>query len=1560
LILRYIHKVWTAFWRFIFSVAGILAVTAILVIGLLQLPMSKSFLRYKAISSFNTQYEGTLVIEDLGGFLPFTLSLENGRIYEPGDTTKPVLSFEQASVQVNWWQILQRNLAVSSMSIDKPTLYLDRYDGQLTISRAFARKDIAETEPSPQTGAIFPLEAEIYAPGVSVAGGNLQFGPNFELPPSLPLSTPATFEDINFEIFLEITDSQVFFDLNNFFASLPDTPFEFLQLNGQFYNDDQFFELNRFRFSTALSEADFSFEATPVSLFRDSLESQFQEAQYRLQISESNISSDFVREFFPNYPNFEDELQLVMESEGDLNQYFVDRFQANIGESYVLLTGDVNNLLSDNYSYRAQLDNVVLQPDMLEWFSDTYFEGRYELTRYQISTVRGELNGSYEEILADFNATTRAGAFTLDGGLQLGEPLSYTLDFQVDTLDISPFLADTSVSSVIQGRVALNGEGVGKSADIDGNIDLSQSVVYGVDFREFNADFNYLHPSLGFSLQASDGNFRVDGEGQYEQRNGSYRLAADANLQNFNLKTFYNDFYADNSSLNSSFSVDLEGSGLSDMTGRFSVEVNESSIDGNTLPPHQIYADVIQNQDDTRSLRMTSSFFDGQIRGNLKPKRLRYYTLYWGDYFRSRIGEEFLFSSDFYTSAADSVSRKTPPPQTRLEMDLSIKDLSLLQRYLPNLPEIESNAELQASADASADRLILNGNLSDPSFRLDSLYANNFDATVTASFLHQFDLKQSSTLDIDLMSGEAGIGDYQLRRSSLNVTMRNDSIRIDQNLERLEDDLVLQSSIAANLKPDRLTVDVEDFSMGPSEYQWTTRGIPAISYTENHKVIVDSLIVTSGSDYIEVDGIFSNDFNDSVNYSIQNLDLNRISSLIGGRVTFSGLMNGSFETRTLGQIPSIQGNLQVERGRVMDRLVGDLTLESTFNSDLNRFDTQVRIFTDPDKYQNYLARNDGIGQDLLFDGYFKLPGDEVAADEELFNFEANLEEIDMWIVPVIIPNIIVEMEGEASGTGRIYGTQDDFEFESRFTAEDVRGVPVFTNVEYLLNGDLQFSKSEGLRLDSLRLQDNDGGTGIVTGTVDMNDFQPTKFIDLTMDLDGVQFMNNPYDPDIPFYGSISGTGQATLTGTNFQPVLRTTRPLQISSSSRINIPLEPQTEVEEARRFIEFVDSFDPENWWRSFGTLGANGNGEDEFAEELTFAERFTMDLQFQAPNPISVDLIFDRVTNDRISANGTGQIRMLLEDQDVSMFGTFNITDGNYRFVSGDIFSRTFNLAPGGSISWSGDLTDASLDVTAIYRARPDIRTLLATSGGTDTQQSSQRIPVELVLEIGGTMTEVENDFFFRVPTDIQGTVDPTLSTQISNLNQNEDEKLVQATSILITGNFIPPAQAQGLGLTESLTGSSVVNPLITSQLINPLLSNQINSLLRSDITFDIDVNLNTFNEVDLGVALRLFDDRIVLRREGQITGEQSDIGDIGATYRINDTFSVTAFHRQDPTLSYTSGVETQQAQEMNGVGLEAQVQFNTWQKLKARITGAFRSLFGIKEKETNEEEPIAQKNE
>jgi len=1554
LILRFLYNIWKWFWRVFFSLAIIALFLVGALVALLQLPQSKDFIKTEITDTFNAQFEGNLEIGAITGFLPFTAGIKHGEIFAPGDSINPVISFQSADVRVNWWQLVQQNLSISYFEVDSPKINLGFDGDSLAIAKAFVQKEDFQ-EPSILDGDQPQLikRVNIFAPRIAVTNGSLLVDETVSLPENLQLPSPFEVENLSFSIFLEVTDTQTYFDLPDFTAGLPGTRYEKLTLSGQFYNDDQFFELNRFRLSTSIGHADFSFEASPVNLFQPNLAGQFRDAQYKLQITESSFSTELVQQFVQGYPSFEDDLQLEMISEGTLKDYYLDRLQANIGESSLLVSARASGLLEDSFSYNAQIDNMVIHPTTLSWVADTYFENEINLERYQLSTIRGELSGSRETLEAGFSAQTEAGSLLLDGTLQFEDILQYNIVFEVDTLDVTPFFADTSSSSVIQGRLTLNGEGTGNDAVFYSRFDLSRSMLLGYDVDTFIADFNFDRGTLNYNIDGSDSDFQITARGLYAVTDGVTRFVTEGDVENFDLKKFYDDFHADETSFNSRFSANMEWQDINDLTGRVSFEVEESTINQDTLRAHQFYADLNTNSNNSRILRLTSSFFDGEISGNLDYNLIANFGKYWNSYLRERISEEVLFDPEFALQLEEPIFKDNEPRSANIDIRMTVRDLSLLRMYLPGLPDLESRAQFRTSIDVSTERLLITGELMDQNFVYGDISAQNFNAAFTAGFRYLNQLKESSTVDLQVSASEARLNNLQIKDSNLSFTMRDDSIRVNQRFERLEDDLKVESRFTSFLRDSTVDVIIDRLTLGTEEYNWQTDGNPVLRYHARNALDVENFVLISDSDYIEINGTYSADFNDAVEYSIRNFDLSRISDLIGGRIQFSGIMNGEFATQTLTQIPSIQGDLTVENSRILDRVIGDVTLNSVLNRETNRFDTEIHIYTDPERYRSYYNRNDGIGQDLMLTGYFRLPDDDLAPDEDLFYFDADLRQIDMWIVTFIIPTILEEVEGSSTGTGFIRGSLTDYDFHATFNIEDVYAKPAFTNVDYTLNGELDFNRTDGLIFRDIILADHRNNRGKLYGQIDLDDFSPRTILDLTLDLDNLLFMNNSFDPDIPFYGSIYGTGQAQIVGDNFGPVLRTTRPLVISSNSRISIPLEPEVEIEQNRRFIQFVESFD-QPFWDGQLTQLEQVNGQQATGPDLTFMELFTMDLQFQANDPISVRLIFDPVTNDILSTQGTGQIRVLLQDQDVSMFGRFNITGGEYQFVSGDIFTRRFTLQEGGSISWSGDLVDAGLNVTAIYRARPSISSLLAAAGSITQTDPGQRIPIDLVLQIGGTITSVENDFFFRVPSGIEGTVDPAITSQINSLNQNEDEKLIQATSILLSGNFIPASSAQGLGLAEGFSGTAaVVNPLITSQVINPLLSNQINSLLRSDITFDIDFNLTALNEVDLGIALSLFDDRVILRREGQITGEQSDIGDLGATYRINRTFSVSAFHRQDPTLSYTSGVESRQSQEMNGVGLEAQVQFNSWGNLRGRISNAFRSLFGIKPDDDEHEE-------
>ncbi len=1563
--LTWLHKIWKFFLTTIVVLLLTIMLGGGLLFGLLQLPVGKEYMAEQIVNRFNQEYEGYLEIEDITGIIPIRPQLNGLSLYESEDHDEPVLTAEYVAVRVSAWDLIRRNISIHSFELQSPFLKLEKDSlDSFTVANAFKRTSPSERPPRQHSDL---NGFEILAPSIRAMDGRISAANIHELDiEGIPSSFEA--ENVEADLFLEFTYLHRILDINLLQADLPGHEIEYVNLSGQIFDDDHYLEMNAFQFQTTDLFLEFSAEAYPVSLMKNDLVTQFSQATYRLNIDNSLFGGRQISRFFPDYPYPEMDLGLVAEAEGTFQNFYLDRLFLASGESMLQLTGELENIDSDDFSYSASIGNLVLHPDQVRVLAgDHPGLGDEQIEYLSKSLLNGTIRGTNEIFESNLNVNTERGNLRLELLAELDNPLFYTAEMTLDSLDLSPVFPQQLQRNHLNGRVSLKGSGFTADelqADIHAEID--SSYINHIEFHKGLFEGTFSGRSFTHTLSVENGASSIQSSGRIANPEEEWMVTVDGQVRNIDLRHLLQNDELPVTSINLDYSTDLQWSRLDDLFGRLSFEADQSVIGNDTLRSHQLYADINPpfENDGHRQLRLTSSFLDAEVDGDIYPENLVNLYKHWQIYLKHQFAEEVLMD----TTETIAVLQEEPvaeraenvrPANLNIQMDL--KDLTIIQTYFTENPMFESDANINLNLDIDADQVLMTGSLDAPSLRYKNFISESLSANITSNFRHAEKFSQYGTVDLQVNAGHTRYNNLYFDEGYLNVSMRNDSLYIYHLANRDEDDLKAEIGLTSKLNTDSVDITLQEFNLGTDQYHWVTEGTPRITYFKDQTLQLDHLNFVSDEERIEIDGLFSNNIDDQVTYNIKNLNLQRISELIGGRVIFAGTMDGQFATSTLAMIPTFEGRMGIKQFSLNERLVGDINFNSVYSSEDDRFNTNISVKTNPENYPEYYAENDSIGQNLVFDGYFRTP-DVSNPDEEFFYFDAEFHEIDMWIVTVIVPMIIEETEGSSTGSGYIRGSLSDFDFNADFDIRDVKAQPVFTNTRYNLNGKLNFNRYDGLIFEEMTLEDDGGGTGFLTGTIDLDDFSDFTYLDLTLDMDNLHFMNNPYDPDIPFYSTARGTGQARITGSNFNPFLRTTEPVVITPGSRISVPVADEAELQQSQKFIQFVDSFDWSTVMEQERTARESGSGPTfQFdPETLTFAERFTLDLQFIAQDPVNFRLIFDRVTNEMLRADGTGQIRLTLEDQNFSIFGRMNITGGDYQFVAGDIISRRFDINEGGSIIWEGDPANARLDISASYRARPDITSLLA-SGRSDL---GQRVPIDLVLNIGGTISELENDFFFQVPSSIEGTLDPALLTQINSLNRNEEEKIIQATSILLSGNFIElnPQSTEGgsgMALRESFTGGAVVNPLITGQFINPLLSDQINSLLNSDISLDIDFNLTQFNEVDLGIALRLYDDRLILRRDGQITNRQSGgevgVGDLGATYRINRTFAVTAFHRQDPTLVSSSSNEPRQVQEMNGVGLEAQFQFNRWEELRNRFTSAIKRLFGRKDESSDNEDQV-----
>ncbi|MEQ9280170.1 MAG: hypothetical protein RLN83_11765 [Balneola sp.] len=1551
-VVRWLHRVWNTFW----AITAVIILTAVIgggiVFGLIQLEPAKTYLATRIETNFSEKYNGVFTIGELDGLIPFRIELKDVNLYPDSSSITSVFKSDSISANLNVPALFQQRFVVTGLNIKSPEILIDP-ESDTSLLYALKKKEVQSSEiDTTETKRPF---FEILAPNVTITEGEILIRNAYKPNQFTSNADSLVIKELDLAMFFEYKQDERFLDIERMSFVADEIELGRSQIFGQIYSDNRFLEFNSFNFINNDSYVNFTGRIDGINIFELDFVKQLREAEYDLDIDEFSISEDRINALLPELPDFKYPLFVQADFSGGIKDVNVNSTKVEYGSSSINASGKLFNFdKEDPFQYDLTFSDVLLDTSDVKYFFP-------EVNQYQLQAISntrlsagltGDLNGTEGNFLSE----GRRGKISLLGEMGFADNKSLDVQFETDSLNIGNLVGDFIRSTNITSKGQFKTSDYNNFSSFDLfefsslNLEVNDSTFSQVDISATGRN-KVISPK--FLIEAQNGTLEGEGKIDFSEEKKSIQLEGTGN--NLSVQYFLQSKSLADIVMDVEYSADFEGTSINDATGVLNVNIPFSVSDGDTLKPQLLYADIANLSATNRSIRVTTTAADISLEGNFTVTHLLPLSNYWIGFFKDRLEKEF-FTKAFTKPVL--ISDKKLKNQV-FNITAQLKDVELLKQYFPEFPEMTASTRVTSNITADTTRLLFNADFFDTKFEINDFKADSIRTQLTGSFRYNQSLKEFSNLLISSEMVRFNTPYFETEGFSFDFDMARDSIEISNSIEVIGEEARLVLDSKGLLTDTSIVAEINNFKLGSDIYSWENRDTPSLTLTNNERLIFRDFTFQNREELFNIEGAFSDVVTDSVNYFFRGVKLDRISDLINGKVDFGGSLNGVFTTRTLTRIPTVEGTINLSAFSLNNQTVGDFEISSVFDKDLNRFDTNINVTTDSTIYPSYFERNDREGQNLEFSGYVLAPvNGEFPKADSLYHFNLDFNTVDLWIVPFLIPKVFTEMAGVATGTGEVWGNLETYDFKVDYDIgpdDAVYMKPRFLDTYYYGQGPITFTRAEGLVFKDIFLIDPSGGLAVLDGWYNFNDFQPVHNMDIRIDTEEFQFLNNNFDPTVPFFGKAYGTGVVNISGTNVSPVLTTIEPMLISDFSQIELPLLEETEFNEDNKFIRFVSSFD------EYGPDSTTSSNNSSFSvneqidlSELTFAERFTLDLQFIANNPMTVKLIFDQITGDVITANGTGRLRIRLEDEDLSIFGRFDISDGNYQLVSGDIFTRRFNLEPGGSIIWEGEPGNARININAVYSGRPNIRTLTTARSDLDLTDPSniQRTPVDLVLNISGSLSSIQNNFYFRLPNTFEARQNSTLSTQIASLNRNEDEKLLQATSFLLMGDFIPATSVNGASsLTENFTGSgAVLNPLISNQLISPLLSNQINSLLSSDISsFDVDFNLNTYNQVDLGLALRLYNDRIIIRRDGQLTGAQSNIGDLGATYKINRTFSVTAFHRQDPTFSNLSnGQETQQGQDINGVGVEAEVSFNTWQDFFRRLGSPFRKLFGNKDKE------------
>jgi len=1516
--------------------------------------------------TFNETYNGELEIGKLDGFLPFKLNVTDIKLsYLPpdsdlSDSTKTqhketVIALDSAAVGIEWAGLLRRKISINYLMLKHPYIKLKMLDeNEYTIDRA-VRKKIPDVEVTDTLTFLDRLRNfEILAPNVEIKNGRLSFELLADTTDFIDLPQSFVADSINLSSFVEITEEQRFVDIDYLDIKLPDLFIEHLQAVGQVYNNQRFLEFNGFQLNTALSQLNITGEIDGFNAYKGNWQNQILSSAYDLKLDSTVVYTSELADLFPKVPIYNQPFIVSADVDGDINSIRVNKLLMGFSRSFIDFQGDiVSPGKSDSLSYDLFVNDFFASREDFNLLLGREIKEHPFIELNKIAG-RGNFNGTRRQIRGELLFINKYDSVSSKFAVDFRDSLTYSTNIKARNFNAGRYTSLYDSTTSLNFNLSYNGQGISKESAV-GNLTLhiDSSRINNRPFKQFALNAMLDNGFIETDMELQNGNEFLTLSGWLEFLSQQPIVQLRGRGDNINLSKYFNYSQVPTTSIDFDYSLQSQGFNMDKIYGNAAFDVTRARVDGKEVMPHNFQVELNRPTLPTRSLQIKSSLLDLTIQGDFELQDIKPLARKWIAYSRRDI-QQYLFLQDSLAAKYTSGVSATNPID--VSVNGSFKNMHLIHMYMPATPQITSSMQLDGSLFMDDQRL-----MGDIIFEGDSLGINNILFRKPKLVLETELVDESGKTNTLNMSNTIDEFQWQNRSISgikLDASLSDGFLALRHTMDRVGKKIRTDLIINSTFEPGYIESRIESFYAGIDRYNWQNSEAPTVIYRGSNRVDFNNFELKNKDEKIRINGTFSNQIQDSLTLELTNIHLGGISDIVDWPFEFSGVIDGSVFTKTLFSQPVVAGNLLVNRLALDDRVVGDVNFNSAFNPEDERFNTLLTIITDSSKYSSYLEKNNGIGQKVFVDGYFYPPKEEVKRDKN-YDFEVDIPQIDMWILPYIVQNVFESAEGVGSGRGSISGNFDDFDFNAAFNVDSVTVNTIFLNTNYKLEGGFTVDRFDGVDLDSIRVSGDKNGSGILYGNFDFNNFSEVKYFDLWLQLNDLPFMNIPFTRDDPFYGNASGSGLVHLTGSNEGPSLSTVRPILVNTKSKIGIPLLEEITVNENQNAISFVDNFDDLRQKvkdQTVKTISISKNGSDEADQEeqesRDFTEFFDLNLQFTAPESITGEIIFDPVTDEIITAQGTGSLQVILQDGDLSLFGNFEIQGGKYNFVSGDIIRRNFRLQQGGTIRWEGDPENARLDINAIYRARPDVSTIFNPNSNDRDVSDVLRIPVELNLEVTGTVESVENDFSFNVPNTIESAQGARVSDLETRLNR-DDNKLLQAVSLLITGELVPVTLSSDADATSAF-GSNFRNES-GNVVLSPLLSSQISNLLNNNISnLDIDLNMAGFDQVDLGIALRLFNDRLILSREGQIGGAQNDIGNLGATYRLTQALSVIAFHRQDPTFgTLNSNDAGQSIQSLNGLGLEAQFDFNSWSGFSQSFKSSFRSVFGISKNKDEEEE-------
>ena len=714
---------------------------------------------------------------------------------------------------------------------------------------------------------------------------------------------------------------------------------------------------------------------------------------------------------------------------------------------------------------------------------------------------------------------------------------------------------------------------------------------------------------------------------------------------------------------------------------------------------------------------------------------------------------------------------------------------------------------------------------------------------------------------------------------------------LNLDTEFLRNELTAKPEIKLEIKPSLLR-------MGSAEWN-VSRSV--LTYTDK-RATVKGLRIWHDDQFVEIEGTASPEYADVVKVTLADIDVDYVFDLLQiNYVTFGGTATGEVAGHALlsGDPVAETESFIIKDFSYNGSRLGTCLVTSKWNNEEKEIEMSADI------------SHNGIRRVLGYGGIW------LGRDSLCFDIEAT--KVPVEFVQPFMSVFSSHVGGFATGDVKLFGTFHDIDMTGKIFADSVAVKLDYTNTIYHGSDSVLLNPGK-IEIPHFTLYDKNGHSALLTGELTHRYFHDPSFTFRLSDAENFLCYDTSDQLNPDWYGTLYGSGSAFLQG---QPgIVNITADMSIVGNSTFTFVLN-ETQYARDYQFLTFSDKKKEAEKASHPSTLTVS-DFKEMLKKRMTDNEgslsRFGIDIRATVTPQALFTLVMDPAAGDKITARGRGalQVKYESDDDEMLMYGKYEIDEGNYNFSLQDIILRDFKIKEGSFISFNGDPLAADLDISATYRVNTNLSDL-DKSFSTDRDLNRTNVPVDAVLSVEGNMTSPDITFDIELPTLTQD-----VERKVKSIISTDDMMNRQIIYLLALNRFYTPEYMGASGNGGEL--AAVASSTISSQLSNIL--GQLTDKVSVSPSFRSDKGDFSDIEVDVALSSRLLNNRLLINGNfgyrDRSNSSTTFVGDFDVEYLLskNGNIRLKAYnHFNDQNYYLREALTTQ------GLGVVYRRDFDDW---------------------------------